>query len=165
MSFKYDFYLAGPFFNPEQVARMDEVKHILLQHGFSVGDPREMGPVIVNTSEEKKTPEFFQKIFDGNIKGMMDSYAILACLDYKDIGTAFELGFFFNNEWPTPVLSFAFDNSKTNVMLSQAVDAHFSSATALEEFLTVYKDRLKNQSFLLTTDLSLNKTKKADTNE
>ena len=123
MQCKYDFYLAGPFFNPEQVARMDQVKAMLVRQGFVVGDPREMGPVIVNASAEQKTPEFFNKIFWGNVDGMEDSFMILACLDFKDIGTAFELGYFFKSK--KIVLTFAFDNPKTNVMLSQAVADHW----------------------------------------
>jgi nucleoside 2-deoxyribosyltransferase len=160
MQFKYDFYLAGPFFNPEQVARMDQVKSLLERYKFSIGDPREMGPVIVNAKAEARTPEFFNKIFEGNIEGMRDSFAILACLDYKDIGTAFELGHFYHSG--KLVLSFAFDNSKTNVMLSQAVDGHFSNISALEKFLDSFKDRIQYRSSSIR---DLLKTEKAETNE
>jgi nucleoside 2-deoxyribosyltransferase len=163
MQRKYDFYLAGPFFNPEQIARMDQVKAMLVREGFVVGDPREMGPVIVNASAEEKTPEFFSKIFRGNVDGMEDSFIILACLDYKDIGTAFELGYFFKSN--KIVLTFAFDNPKTNVMLSQAVDTHFAKPEELEEFLKLHKEKIKIRSVLLRLFLAEQGTKKADTNE
>lgn len=163
MQCKYDFYLAGPFFNPEQVARMDQVKAMLVRQGFVVGDPREMGPVIVNASAEEKTPEFFSKIFWGNIDGMEDSFMILACLDFKDIGTAFELGYFFKSR--KIVLTFAFDNPKTNVMLSQAVDTHFAKPEELEEFLTLHKEKIKIRSVLLRSFLAEQGTQKADTDE
>lgn len=130
---KFDVYLAGPFFNDEQKAKMDKVKALCELIGFSVADPRKLGPVIVDTPDKKKTPEFFKKIFDGNINGMDESHFILACLDDKDIGTSFELGFMFCSG--KPIISFAFGEGKTNVMLGQAVDFHASSYEELEEFL------------------------------
>jgi nucleoside 2-deoxyribosyltransferase len=130
---KYDFYLAGPFFNEEQISVMDKAKAILLVNGCSVADPRELGPVIISTPEEKKTVEFFRKIFDGNIEAMNNSAFILACLDFKDTGTAFEIGYFFAIK--RPILTFSFLGGKTNVMLSQSALHHFASAKELQDFL------------------------------
>jgi nucleoside 2-deoxyribosyltransferase len=163
MFYKYDVYLAGPFFNPTQVERMDFVKAKLLEQRISVCDPRELGPVIVNASENEKTPEFFAKIFKGNVDGMDESFMILACLDEKDIGTAFELGYFYKSG--KPVLSFAFTNPKTNVMLSQAVDAHFRKISELVEFFERHRQKIKNHVFSLRVDLAEETTTKAETNE
>lgn len=136
-NYKYDVYLAGPFFNDQQKSKMDKAKEILTKGGLTVADPRELGPVIVDTQASAKTPEFFASIFEGNINGMNDSYAIVACLDEKDIGTAFELGFFYaaSASGPRrPIMSFSAEVGKTNVMLSQSVDCHFSNYQQMEHF-------------------------------
>lgn len=161
MSYKYDVYLAGPFFNPEQVARMDYVKMMLKMHDLKVCDPRELGPVIVNTSEQEKTPEFFAKIFSGNIEGMNESFMIFASVDDKDIGTAFELGYFYKAG--KFVATFAFTNAKTNVMLSQAVDIHFRKMSDLDMFLEQYSEKIKKHLFSLRIDMLF--SEKPETNE
>lgn len=130
---QYDVYVAGPFFNDEQKAKMDKVIALCKQIGYIVADPRKLGPVIVDTAPQKKTPEFFKKIFDGNINGMDESRFILACLDDKDIGTSFELGFMYSSG--KPIVSFSFGEGKTNVMLGQAVDFHATSLEMLQDFL------------------------------
>jgi len=132
----YDIYLAGPFFNDAQKARMDLVKSILVEAGFVVADPRELGPIIVDTANHVKTPEFFMEIFDGNIEGMERSFMMVASIDDKDTGTAFEMGWAFGTG--KILFSFAFDGGKTNVMLGQAVDGHFTSVEEFKEFFKKY---------------------------
>ena len=150
---RYDLYLAGPFFTDQQKATMDRVKALCEKVGFIVADPRQLGPVIVDTPDKKKTPEFFKKIFDGNIDGMDESRFILACLEDKDIGTSFELGFMYCSG--KPIISFNFGEGKTNVMLGQAVDFHASTFEALEEFLeTNIKNYKEDPDLWVPNDLS-----------
>jgi nucleoside 2-deoxyribosyltransferase len=147
MGYKYHFYLAGPFFNAEQKAAMDSLRDALRGQGFSVADPRELGPVIVDTPMVERTPEFFAAIFDGNIEAMNASWSILAWVDEKDIGTAFELGFFYKRNMQWPGLTFTIslvEGAKTNVMLSNAVDHHFSSMYELYTFVQENKGGLMN---------------------
>ena len=146
-SFTYDIYLAGPFFTDAHKARMDAVKEICLRNGMRVADPRELGPVIVDTAAHVKTPAFFKGIFDGNIEGMRQSFMILASLDDKDIGTAFELGWFYAQS-VRPVVSFAFDGGKTNVMLGQAVDGHFTSPEELDQFLSLNMTNIRDEAWV-----------------
>lgn len=129
----YDIYLAGPFFNDAQKAKMDKVKAMLEAIGYVVADPRDLGPVIVDAPVSEKTPNFFRNIFMGNIEGMDRSIFCLACLDEKDVGTAFELGYFYNSD--KAILSFAFAGGKTNVMLGQAVDFHSNTFEELEQVM------------------------------
>lgn len=127
--FKYHVYLAGPFFNREQKVRMAFMKEKLIEAGLKVCDPQELSPVIVDLPESERNDTLFAQIYQGNIQGMKDSFAIIACLDAKDIGTAFEIGFFVaENDFDHDrlLVSFSFDEKKTNVMLSQAVDFHFT---------------------------------------
>lgn len=145
----YDCYIAGPFWTETQKQRMDNVIRLCRDLGLRVADPRELGPIIVDTGEKEKTPEFFRKIFQGNIDAMDQSFMILASLDDKDIGTAFELGYFYHNKKAMrPILSFAFGGAKTNVMLGQAVDRHFTRASDLEEFLRNNEKEIKNGDWM-----------------
>jgi hypothetical protein len=130
----YDVYLAGPFFNDDQKERMDLAKSIILEAGLTVADPRELGPIIVDSAEHVKTPEFFAEIFEGNIEGMQNSFMMVASIDDKDTGTAFEMGWAYGTGMP--LFSFVFNEGKTNVMLGQAVDMHLKS---IEEFANFFK--------------------------
>jgi len=141
---EYDVYLAGPFFNDVQKARMDLAKSILVEAGLTVADPRELGPIIVDTASHVKTPEFFTEIFDGNIEGMKDSFIMVASIDDKDTGTAFEMGWAYGTGMI--LFSFAFDGGKTNVMLGQAVDGHFTSAEEFKQFFTSNAEEIKNRN-------------------
>ena len=132
---KYDVYLAGPFFNPKQKGVMKELKSNLVEFGLKVADPQTLGPVISDTSSNMKTPKFFADIFNGNVNAMAESFCVLACLDGKDVGTAFELGWFHHAE--KMIFTFSSPDEKTNVMLTQAADAHFSNCLRLEVFLTL----------------------------
>ena len=127
---------------------MDLVKNMLVELGYIVADPRELGPVIVDSAPEAKTPEFFKGIFDGNIKGMDQSYMIVASLDDKDIGTAFELGYFYQSL--KYAVSFSFDGGKTNVMLGQSVDSHFTSFDDIKDFFKSYRREIirRDEEFL-----------------
>ena len=162
IEYDYDIYLAGPFFNDEQKARMDNVKNLLVELGYVVADPREFGPVIVDSAPEAKTPAFFKGIFDGNIQAMDKSFMVLASLDDKDIGTAFELGHMYASL--KFVTSFAFGGGKTNVMLGQAVDQHFTSPEELREFFLKYRRVLFQRDDMVILDL-FEKSKKAEADE
>ena len=140
--FKYDVYLAGPFFNDVQKARMDLAKSYLVEAGLKVADPRELGPVIVDAAAHVKTPKFFSDIFDGNIEGMEQSFMIVASIDDKDTGTAFELGWGYGSG--KLMMSFAFEGGKTNVMLGQAVDHHFNSEQEFRDFFETYQHIIRS---------------------
>jgi len=163
--FKYDVYLAGPFFNDVQKARMDLAKSYLIEAGLRVADPRELGPVIVDTSDGAKTPKFFSDIFDGNIEGMEQSFMIVASIDDKDTGTAFEMGWGYGSG--KLMMSFAFEGGKTNVMLGQAVDHHFNSEQELRDFFKIYQDLIRSgHTVKLLNEMSLlGLREKAEANE
>jgi nucleoside 2-deoxyribosyltransferase len=133
-----DIYLAGPFFNEEQIKVMDELKRILIDHGLRVCDPRDISPIINQSADEKKTPAFFKEIFDGNITGMELSFGLIAWTDERDTGTSFELGYFYNKiltEEKGFILTFSAQNKPANVMLSQAATQHFKSFEELSCWL------------------------------
>lgn len=136
----YDVYLAGPFFNDEQKRVMDRAKEILLANGLKVCDPRELNGVIVDDQELRKADRL-KKIYEDNIEGMRSSWSMFACIDDRDTGTSFELGWFAaHREWQGvhshrflggPIITFSDNGYGCNVMLSQATDLHFASLDEL----------------------------------
>lgn len=148
--YEYDVYLAGPFFTDEQKATMDAAKALLLTYNVKVCDPRELSPVITDMDPELRKAALFKGIFDGNIEGMMKSWAIFACIDDRDTGTSFELGFVYAlnmfrsrmHEFNArtmgrrgPVITFSNKGFGCNVMLSQAADGHYASLADLDQDL------------------------------
>lgn len=131
--YKYDVYLAGPFFNAQQKLVMAQVKAMLCDLGLSVCDPQDLSPVIVDLPPEER-PKHLKAIFENNIVGMMQSWGIVACIDERDTGTSFELGYFAAmSNWarhgePEPLrVTFSAHGYGCNVMLSQSVHAHFAN--------------------------------------
>lgn len=162
--YKYDVYLAGPFFNDGQKERMDNVKALLIKNGLKVADPRELGPVIVDTAEQVKTPQFFERIFQGNIDGMADSFMLIASVDDKDTGTSFELGWFYA-QFGRPIATFAFEGVKPNVMLAQAVDGHLKSPQELEQFVQLNHESIKAGNWVSVVHYLENMAAKAGSDE
>jgi nucleoside 2-deoxyribosyltransferase len=131
----YDVYLAGPFFTPDQKATMDAAKNLLTEFGLSVCDPRDLNGVIVDDPELRKADRL-KKIYEDNIEGMRNSWSIIACIDDRDTGTAFELGWIIGQQHKRvgPVITFSGNGYGCNVMLSQATDAHFDYVADLQTF-------------------------------
>jgi nucleoside 2-deoxyribosyltransferase/NTP pyrophosphatase (non-canonical NTP hydrolase) len=145
---QYDVYLAGPFFTPSQVKIMDRVKELLTSYDITIADPREMGGGVILT---KLSPEnraaAAQQVFDKNIKGIKDSFMILACIDDRDTGTAFELGvgYMIGLSKKYPLVTFSGQGFGANVMISKACDFHCSTIEELESFLEMSHSYIKEQ--------------------
>lgn len=129
----YDIYLAGPFFNAQQKEVMRQVKVMFTDLGLKVCDPQDLSPVIVDLPPEERD-QHLDAIFENNILGMMQSWAIVACIDERDTGTSFELGYFkamsdFAREGePEPLrITFSAHGYGCNVMLAKSVHAHFAN--------------------------------------
>ena len=124
---RYDFYVAGPFFNPEQVASMERLEHVLDTHGKTMFRPRfasdiaEVGPA---------------GCFDDDVNGICASKAVIANLMDEDSGTMFEIGF--AHSLGIPVYAYREglrDGDSINLMIAQSVRAVFSSSDDLAWYL------------------------------
>ena len=78
---QYDFYVAGPFFDPEQTASMEQ---ILEDHGKVLFKPRFVSQI------EEVGPE---GCFADDIHGINAAKAVVANLMDEDPGTMFEIGY------------------------------------------------------------------------
>ena len=75
---QYDFYVAGPFFDPEQTASMERLEKILEDHGKVLFKPRFVSQI------EEAGPE---GCFADDIRGVNAAKAVVANLMDEDPGT------------------------------------------------------------------------------
>lgn len=112
---KYDFYLASPFFNDEQIKREESIKKTLRGYGFSVYAPREHGIVGSLASQEAVT-----STFNSNVEAIDNSRMVLAITDGKDMGTIWEAGYAYGNNIPIVYYAETLGNNPFNIMLSES---------------------------------------------
>lgn len=109
---KIKVYLAGPFFNDEQLERISFVENKLEEYGFDVFSPRQASKI-----KPGSTHQDMIDTFEGNISHINDADFVLAILDNNDVGTLFECGYAFSKN--IPVLYFNETREKgPNLMLA-----------------------------------------------
>lgn len=122
---KYDFYLASPFFNDEQIKREESIKKTLRGYGFSVYAPREHGIVGSLASQEAVT-----STFNSNVEAINNSRMVLAITDGKDMGTIWEAGYAYGNNIPIVYYAETLGNNPFNIMLSESGVGIFKDYTS-----------------------------------
>ena len=122
---KYDFYLASPFFNDEQIKREETIKKTLRGYGFSVYAPREHGIVGSLASQEAVT-----STFNSNVEAIDNSRMVLAITDGKDMGTIWEAGYAYGNNIPIVYYAETLGNNPFNIMLSESGVGIFKDYTS-----------------------------------
>ncbi|PWG00713.1 nucleoside 2-deoxyribosyltransferase [Levilactobacillus bambusae] len=127
-------YLAGPFFDDEQINRIKRVEEALSTN-VTVTDffsPR--AEQIENL--EVGTPEWAQAIFDNDVDHLQDADVVVAVSDFVgdnvDSGTAFEVGYAVRAEIPVVLLHEK--ESPVNIMLSQSLTAYLTDAAQLAAY-------------------------------
>lgn len=122
---KYDFYLASPFFNDEQIKREESIKKTLRGYGFTVYAPREHGIVGSLASQEAVT-----STFNSNVEAIDNSKMVLAITDGKDMGTIWEAGYAYGNNIPIVYYAETLGNNPFNIMLSESGVGIFKDYTS-----------------------------------
>lgn len=124
------FYLAGPFFSPEQIARLEMVEQIVREGGWlQCNSPRHFMMLRPNDSWARR-----EKVFTENCKSIIESEFMLANLDKPlDPGTLWEMGFAY--ACGKRVVGFCLGESKMNVMLAQACEGFLENEAQVREFL------------------------------
>lgn len=151
-------YIAGPFFNPQQVALINMLEATLAEHGIPFFSPMRQGGVI----NPKSTDLECAKIFKANEDAIRNASLVLAVTEYRlppnqmlvamqrtsegsietvvhlpDQGTVWETGF--ANGLGVPVVGYHEPQAlplyaKINVMLSKSFVGFIESQTKLESF-------------------------------
>ena len=78
-------YLAGPWFNEEQMARLEMVKKMITASGLKVFSPKDE-----SMFKQGDNPK---QILDLNVKAIKDCDCIVVITDGKDTGTIWEAGY------------------------------------------------------------------------
>lgn len=88
-------YLAGPFFNEEQIERINYIEDLLDKYNFDIFSPRQASLIKPGCSQEEMI-----KTFEGNTFNIDKSDFVLAVLDGNDTGTMFECGYAYAKNKP-----------------------------------------------------------------
>ena len=109
-------YIASPLFNPTQIERIQQVEEMCEHNEIEYFSPRsaQFGSV-----EEGLTDGNARLIFNNNVEEVENCDVLIAILDDKDTGTAWEIGMAFALN--KRIILVQFDKtkvSKTNIMLS-----------------------------------------------
>lgn len=124
---QYDFYVAGPFFDPEQTHSMEQLEEVLEGHGKVLFKPRYASQI------EDVGPE---GCFADDIEGIRRSRAVIANLMDEDPGTMFEIGY--AHALGMPVYAYRdglTPMDRVNLMVAQAVEMVFSGPDDLSKWL------------------------------
>ncbi|WP_338069764.1 nucleoside 2-deoxyribosyltransferase [Bifidobacterium santillanense] len=124
---QYDFYVAGPFFDPEQAHSMEQLEGVLERHGRTLFKPRFASQI------EEVGPE---GCFEDDIRGIQASDAVIANLMDEDAGTMFEIGY--AHAMGMPVYGYSeglTPMGRVNLMVAQAVEMVFSGPEDLAKWL------------------------------
>ena len=112
---KYDFYLASPFFNEDQIEREERIKSLLRTYGYKVYSPREHG-VVGSLSDSVAV----QETFNSNVEAINNSKKVLAITDRKDMGTIWEAGYAYGKGIPIVYYAETLGDNPFNIMLSES---------------------------------------------
>lgn len=123
----YDFYAAGPFFTPEQVAGMERMEQVLESNGRTLFKPRFASDIAVVGPAG---------CFRDDIDGIRASAAVIANLVDEDPGTMYEIGYAYAHGIPVyGYLEGLRPGGRVNLMIAQSLTALFASPEALDRYL------------------------------
>jgi len=122
-------YIAAPFFTEEQLRVVMRVEAALFALGIKFYSPRADGVLKDMDPEEQASSR--RRIFDLNIANMNACTHTVACVEHKDSGTTFEIGFQCASK--KPIILFSEKMDLINVMLAESAFALCDKAEMLEE--------------------------------
>lgn len=131
-------YLASPFFNDEQVERIEFMEALLSELNYDVFSPRKASLITKDSTKQDMV-----ETFNGNVSHIDTADFVLAIMDGSDVGTVWETGYAFKAR--TPILYFRETKNKPNLMLAMSTNLPFiagdGSREKVREVLTQIKDK------------------------
>lgn len=128
---KHNCYIAAPFFNADQITRVELVETLLEKHGLTYFSPRKD-----SACEDIHNPEVRKRVFDLNCKSIENADFVIAITDGKDVGTMIEVGM--AHQMNIPVLGVAFtlrEDQLFNLMIAEACYGVARNKDELEHIL------------------------------
>lgn len=146
-------YLAGPFFSPEQIARIEKVEAALRQNPTvdSFFSPRQSDENDA-PSAEVGSPAWAKQIFAKDVAEIDQADALVVVADYVhanvDSGTAFEVGYGYHTHKPLIILQELADEP-LNLMIGQAAHYYTQSIASLAtyDFTTLPSNEFTGKTF------------------
>ncbi len=146
-------YLAGPFFSPEQIARIEKVEVALRQNPTvdSFFSPRQSDENDA-PSAEVGSPAWAKQIFAKDVAEIDQADALVVVADYVhanvDSGTAFEVGYGYHAHKPLIILQELADEP-LNLMIGQAAHYYTQSIASLAtyDFTTLPSNEFTGKTF------------------
>ena len=108
-------YIASPFFNEEQVERVEFIEKELEKNGKEYFSPRKDTYVKPDSTQEERN-----KAFNDNVDAIEDCSYIIVVTDGKDMGTIFEAGFAYAIDKPIIYFAETLGNNPFNLMLAMS---------------------------------------------
>lgn len=146
-------YLAGPFFSPEQIARIEKVEAALRQNSTvdSFFSPRQSDENDA-PSAEVGSPAWAKQIFAKDVAEIDQADVLVVVADYVhanvDSGTAFEVGYGYHAHKPLIILQELADEP-LNLMIGQAAHYYTQSIASLAtyDFTTLPSNEFTGKTF------------------
>lgn len=113
-------YIAGPFFNDEQVQVVRRVEEMLKERKIDYFSPRSEGVLLDLSEEERQAAK--HDIYAKNVEMICECDHMIAIIDDRDIGTIWEMGY--ATALNIPVTTLSNQDYGLNVMLAESVKAH-----------------------------------------
>lgn len=125
-------YIASPLFTPSQKATLDEVESMLDSANITYFSPRRGGGNLAGKEGTERANEA-QFIFDENVEMLTACNVLIANIDDRDVGTAFEIGRFSSKPSDANIMiTFSGNGYGLNIMLNNCgTEGHFESVEAL----------------------------------
>lgn len=154
-------YIASPFFTPEQLELVKSIEHTLTSLGVEYFSPRLHGKTIKDLPENEREAAA-KEAFDLNILGLEKSNVLLYVLNDKDVGSAFECGYWVGTHSPKnslrPIVAIQTTGKPLNIMIQQVVFGYTTSIHGLASWF-IDVDRLGvTQAFFYHRNFGTNLT-------
>ena len=114
MGYKYNVYVAGPFFNKNQIDIIERIKAILEKTSYTYYSPKDE---CLYTPDNEVTSD---EVFKGNIEAINKCDFLIAVTDGRDVGTMFEAGYAYRSGIPIIYLWVNHQNRPFNIMLAES---------------------------------------------
>ena len=124
-----EIYLAGPFFNPQQVADQERVEAICRKHGWKFFSPR-----LECLVTPESTKEEWARTFRMNVQAIRRATLVFANVEGYDTGTLWEMGAAYE-AGRTVVIYSPNPQRRLNLMLAMGAHGFVAGWNAIESFL------------------------------
>jgi len=86
---KYNFYLAGPFFNDRQLKLQEEIEAVMTIHNKTFFSPRLDAGTLGNNPTKKDMLD----VFNADLEAINNCECLFANVSFRDTGTSVEIGY------------------------------------------------------------------------